>query len=66
MDIASQESYRSSEGYTLPVFDLRGSATAKHLRHQHSVRQEYGNHQGHIENHYVLIFRPGSARRVAL
>ena len=65
MDIASQESYRSIEGYTPSVFGVGGSATAKHLRREHTGWQEHSDIEGRVENHCVLIVGPASAKRLA-
>jgi hypothetical protein len=47
------------------LFDLRHPGAAERLHRERAACQECGDMEVLDENHFVLIFRPGGARRSA-
>jgi hypothetical protein len=65
MASAQEPVYPSSEAYELAIFDLRIPGTAKRLHRERAAWQECGDLEALDEDHFLLIARPGGARRLA-
>jgi hypothetical protein len=57
--------YRSSEEYTLVIFDLRVPGGVERLDSERAAWREYADIELLDFDHAILIVRPGTARRLA-
>jgi hypothetical protein len=63
MGSAPKRLYPSSSEYIIVLFDLRLPGTADRLEREREVGQAHSEIEALDENHFVLLVRPGSARR---
>jgi hypothetical protein len=57
--------YPNSSECVIVLFDLRLASTAKRLHRERAAWQEQSDIEALDENHFVLVVRPGGARRLA-
>jgi len=60
---APKGSYPSSDPYEAVLFDVRTPGVAKRLHRARAAWKESGDVEALDEDHFVLIVRPGGARR---
>jgi hypothetical protein len=64
MRSAPKTLYPSSSNYLLVLFDLRLPGTGHRLDRERAAWQAQSDTEALDENHFVLLVRPGGARRV--
>ena len=64
MRSAPKSLYPSSSNYLLVLFDLWLPGTAHRLDRERAAWQAQGDTEALDENHFVLLVRPGGARRL--
>lgn len=62
--IAPNQSYHEGKTETLVVFDVRIPGAAERLYSERAAWGEYGDIEALDREHYVLVVRPGGARRL--
>jgi hypothetical protein len=63
MALAPKETYPSSNPYELSIFDVRISDVAERLHREQAAWKGCSDIEALDEDHFVLIVRPGGARR---
>ena len=64
MDRAATPLYPNAPSCLVEVFDVRILGTADRLHSERAAWGEYGDIEALDQDHYVLIIRPGGARRL--
>lgn len=62
--IAPDQSYQEGKTEILAIFDVRIHGLAGRLHSEHAAWGEWGDIENLDKDHYVLIVRPGGARRL--
>ena len=60
----SQQAYPRSKSSILIMFDVRIPRIANRLHRLRAIFQEYSDIEAVDQDHYLLIIRPGAARRL--
>lgn len=64
MTLAPNKAYHEGKTETLAIFDIRIPGAAARLHNERAAWAECGDVEALDKNHFVLIVRPGGARRL--